>query len=45
MIALLLLNRPAEAVAPGRMALTNLLPDGDECQLLAALALLPALQG
>jgi tetratricopeptide (TPR) repeat protein len=45
MIALILLNRPAEAVAAGRMALTNLLPEGDECQLLAALALLAALQG
>jgi tetratricopeptide (TPR) repeat protein len=45
MIALILLSRPAEAVAAGRMALTNLLPEGDECQLLAALALLAALQG
>jgi hypothetical protein len=45
MIALILLNRPAEAVAAGRMALTNLLPEGDGCQLLAALALLAALQG
>ena len=45
MIALILLNRPAEAVAAGRMALTNLLPEGDGCQLLGALALLAALQG
>ena len=45
MIALILLNRLAEAVAAGRMALTLLLPEGDGCQLLAALALLAALQG
>ena len=45
MIALILLNRLAEAVAAGRMALMNLLPEGDGCHLLAAIALLAALQG
>ena len=43
--ALIPVYRPAEAVAAGRIALTNLLPEGDGCQLLAALALLAALQG
>ena len=45
MIALILLNRLTEAVAAGRMALKNLSPEGDGCQLLGALALLAALQG
>jgi len=45
MIAQILLNRLAEAAVAGRTALTNLLPEGDGCQLLAALALLAALQG
>jgi hypothetical protein len=45
MIRLILLDGLAEAVAAGRVTLTNLLPECDECQLLAALALLAALQG
>ncbi len=45
LIALILLNRPAEAVAAGRKALKNLSPEGDGCQLLGALALLAASQG
>jgi hypothetical protein len=45
MIALLLLNRPGDAVDAGRLAHTLLLPQGDEYQLLPALALLTAMQG
>jgi len=45
LIALILLDRPAEAVAAGRIALKNLSPEGDGYQLLGALALLAASQG
>jgi len=45
MIALLLLDRLDEALDAGRKARTLLLHEGDEYRLLAALALLAALQG
>ena len=45
MIALMLLDRLDEAIVAGRAARTLLLHEGDEYRLLAALALLAALQG
>jgi tetratricopeptide (TPR) repeat protein len=45
MTSLILLNRVDEAVAPGRMAYAFLLREGDEYRVLAALALLAAMQG
>jgi hypothetical protein len=45
MIALMLLDRLAEAADAGRTARVLLLHEGDEYRLLAALALLAALQG
>ena len=44
-IALILLDRLDEALAAARTAHARLLREGDECQLLAPLALLAALQG